>query len=141
MAVQLTRDPDGLARALLRIGGTGIPDGGEGREYCFIHGPPSHKKGGFADRRTITLSLHPPLGRRLQRLHALGATAGGGERARIIRFELIAQYPGRALVVALLLALLVPLGVVLLLAVGFMTAIALTLGLAAGLAISAGALG
>jgi Zn-dependent protease with chaperone function len=141
MAVQLTRSPDGLARALSRIGGAGIPDGGEGREYCFVHGPPSRKKGGFTDRRTITLSLHPSLGRRLQRLHALGATAGGGERVRVVRFDMIARYPGRALLVALLLALLLPLGVTLVLAVGYLTAIAMTLGLAAGLAISAGLLG
>jgi Zn-dependent protease with chaperone function len=141
MAVQLTRNPDGLARALSRIGGTAIPDGGEGREYCFIHGPPSARKGGFTDRRTITLSLHPTLGRRLQRLHALGATAGGGAPMRLIRFDMIAQYPGRALLVCFLLALLVPLGVILVLAVGYLTAIAMTLGLAAGLAISAGVLG
>ena len=141
MAVQLTRNPDGLARALSRIGGTGIPDGGEGREYCFVHGPPSGRKGGFTDRRTITLSLHPALGRRLQRLHALGAIAGGGAPARLIRFELIALYPGRALLVGFLLALLVPLGVTLVLAVGYLTAIAMTLGLAAGLAITAGVLG
>ena len=101
MAVQLTRNPDGLARALSRIGGTGIPDGGEGREYCFVHGPPSGRKGGFTDRRTITLSLHPTLGRRLQRLHALGATAGGGAPVRLIRLILIALYPGRALLVGL----------------------------------------
>jgi Zn-dependent protease with chaperone function len=140
MAVQLTRNPDGLARALMRIGSSGIPDGGEGREYYFVHGPPSRKKGGFTDRRTITLSLHPTLGRRLQRLHALGATVGGGERWRFIRLDMIAQYPARALLVVLLLLLLVPLGVTLVLMVAYLTAIAMTLGLAAGLATAAGLL-
>ena len=106
-----------------------------------MHGPPSGRKGGFTDRRTITLSLHPALGRRLQRLHALGAIAGGGAPARRIHFDLIALYPGRALLVCFLLALLVPLGVTLVLAVGYLTAIAMTLGLAAGLAITAGVLG
>jgi Zn-dependent protease with chaperone function len=141
MAVQLTRDPDGLARALSRISGSAIPNGGEGREYCFIHGPASHKKGGLTERRTITLSLHPILGRRLGRLHALGAAAGGGDRVRLLRFDMIAQHPGQALLVGFLLLLLVPLGVTLVLAIGYLTAIAMTLGLAAGLAITAGLLG
>ena len=59
---------------------------------------------------------------------------------RFVRFDMIAQYPGRALLVGFLLALLVPLGVTLVLAVGYLTAIAMTLGLAAGLATAAGLL-
>jgi hypothetical protein len=141
MAVQLTRDPDGLARALSHISGSAIPTGGEGREYCFIHSPSTHKKGGFTDRRTITLSLHPTLRRRLGRLHALGAAAGGGDPTRRLRYDMIAQYPGQALLAGFLLLLLVPLGVTLVLAVGYLTAIAMTMGLAAGLAITAGLLG
>ena len=141
MAVQLTRDPDGLARALSRISGSAIPNGGEGREYCFIHGPFTHKKGGLSDRRTITLSLHPTLGRRLGRLNALGATTGGGGPVRLLRYDMIAQHPGHALLVGFLLLLLVPLGMTLVLAVGYLTAIAMTIGLAAGLAITAGLLG
>jgi Zn-dependent protease with chaperone function len=141
MAVQLTRDPDGLARALSRIGGSTVPNGGEGREYCFIQSSSSQRKGGFTDRRTITLSLHPTLSRRLGRLHALGATAGGGDPIRRLRYDMIAQYPGQALLVGFLLLLLVPLGAALVLAIGYLTAIAMTMGLAAGLAITAGLLG
>jgi Zn-dependent protease with chaperone function len=141
MAVQLTRDPDGLARALSHISGSAIPTGGEGREYCFIHSPSTHKKGGFTDRRTITLSLHPTLGQRLGRLPALGAAAGGGDPVRLHRYDMIAQNPGQALLAGFLLLLLVPLGLMLVLAVGYLTAIAMTMGLAAGLAITAGLLG
>jgi Zn-dependent protease with chaperone function len=141
MAVQLTRDPDALAKALSSIGDSGIPEGGEGREYCFINGPPSSSRGGSTDRRNMTMSLHPAIGRRLQRLHALGATAGGVVAVRFIRFDMIAQSPGKALLAGFLLLLLVPLGTALILAIGYVTAIAMTLGLAAGLTIAAALLG
>jgi len=141
MAVQLTRDPNGLASALSRISGSGIPAGGEGREYYFISGPPASRRGGFTHRRTITASLHPAISGRLARLHALGATTVGDERNRRIRFDMIRQYPGRALIVALLLLPLFPLGGALILAVFYLTAIAMTLGLAAGLTIAAAVLG
>ena len=139
MAVQLTRNPDGLARALSRIGGSGIPDGGEGRSYCFIQGP--MRTSASAKWRAIPQSLHPALGRRLRRLHALGATVEGGAPGRILRFDMIAQHPGQALLVGFLLLLLVPLGGMLVVMVGYLTAIAMTLGLAAGLTMAAGVLG
>lgn len=140
MAVQLTRNPDGLARALTRIGGSAIPAGGEGRDYCFVHGPASPPARGLADRRRVSMSLHPSLARRVQRLQVLGAT-GGGAPARLLRWDLVARNPGRALLVAGLLLLLVPLLGTLLALVLYLTAIAMTLGLAAGLAITAGVLG
>jgi Zn-dependent protease with chaperone function len=139
MGVQLTRNPDGLARALARIGGSAIPDGGEGREYCFIQVPATANRPGLAARRTMTVSLHPPLRRRLDCLQALGA--GATERPRLAWIETAARYPGRALLVGLLLLLLVPLGGTLVLAVLYLTAIAMTLGLAAGLAVATGLLG
>ncbi len=139
MAVQLTRNPDGLARALGQIAGSAIPDGGEGREYCFIHATPSGQRAGFASRRTMTVSLHPPLGRRLQAVQALGADIMV-RRHRIEWSAAIANHPGRALLVGLLLLLLVPLGGTLVLAVLYLTAIAMTLGLAAGLALATGLL-
>lgn len=141
MAVQLTRNPDGLARALSRIGGSAIPEGGNGREYCFIHGPRVSSRGGFTGRRTMTGSLHPPLGGRLQRLHALGATSGGGERRRLLRLDLIVQHPGRALLIGFLVLLLAPLGGILIAMVGYLTAIAITLGLAVGLTLTSALLG
>jgi Zn-dependent protease with chaperone function len=139
LAVQFTRNPDGLARALARIGGSAIPDGGEGREYCFIQVPATASRRGVAARRTMTVSLHPPLHRRLDRLRALGA--GVIVRPRLAWIETAARYPGRALLVGLLLLLLVPLGGTLVLAVLYLTAIAMTLGLAAGLAVTTGLLG
>jgi Zn-dependent protease with chaperone function len=141
MAVQLTRNPNGLASALTRISGSSIPPGGQGREYAFVHGPASSRKGGFADRRTVTLSLHPALIKRLQRLRELGATSIGPRRLMPIRFDLIARFPGRTLLVAFLLALLLPLGATLVVMVGFLTVLVMTLGLAAGLTIAAGVLG
>jgi Zn-dependent protease with chaperone function len=139
MAVQLTRNPDGLARALSRIGGSAIPDGGEGREYCFIQVPNTASRRGLASRRTMTVSLHPPLHRRLYWLQALGA--GVTVRPRFAWIEAAARQPARALLVGLLLLLLVPLGGTLVLAVLYLTAIAMTLGLAAGLAVATGLLG
>ena len=133
MAVQLTRNPEALARALARIGGSGIPPGGEGREYCFIQGPGMPKRG-FAERRTITVSLHPPLARRLARLAALGASAEWGRRHRWDWAALFAR-PWLALLVGGLLLMLVPLGIALVACIAFLTAIAMTMGLAAGLMI------
>ena len=141
MAVQLTRNPNGLASALTRISDSSIPPGGEGREYAFVHGPASSRKGGFANRRTVTLSLHPALVRRLRRLSELGAMSIGRRRLMPIRFDLIARFPGRALLVAFLLALLLPLGAALVVMVGFLTVLVMTLGLAAGLTVAAGVLG
>jgi Zn-dependent protease with chaperone function len=140
MAVQLTRNPDGLARALSRIGGSDIPEGGEGREYDFVHGPRSSRKGGAANRRNMTVSLHPPLDRRLRRLHALGAT-GGGTRSRMWLSLLYREHPGKALLVGFLLLLLFPLFTALVAAVAFLTAIAMTMGLALGLGIASAVLG
>jgi len=140
MAVQLTRNPDGLAGALSRIGGSAIPDGGSGREYCFVHGPPVSAKRGIAARHTMTGSLHPTLPRRLKRLQALGARTGRGERRRIPRLDVIAKHPGRTLFIGLLLVPMVPLVGTLVLLVGYLTAIAMTLGLGAGLAVTIGLL-
>jgi len=134
LAVRFNRDPDALARALAQIGGSGVPDGGVGREYCFIQGTGSPKRG-FAARRTITVSLHPPLARRLQRLAALGAADSWGQRRPRVEWAAMKANPWRAALAGFLLALLVPLGLVLAACVAFLTAIVMTLGLAAGLTI------
>jgi Zn-dependent protease with chaperone function len=141
MAVQLTRNPDGLARALSQIGDSGVPEGGEGREYYFVHGSSSSpKKRDGAARGPITGSLHPSLARRLRRLHALGAMVGG-ERPRRFQWEQIAQHPAQMLLGLFLMLLLIPLLGTLVVAVLYLTAIAMTLGLAAGLTITAAVLG
>ena len=141
-AVRLTRDPDGLARALSRIGGSGIPEGGEGRAYCFVQGPNSSGGGAFAGRRNLPGALHPPLGRRLHRLHAQGAVVAGAGRNGAAWLTTVKERPWMALVViGLLLLLLVPLGLALIAMVFYLTAIVMTMGLALGLAIAAALLG
>jgi hypothetical protein len=131
------RNPDGLARALSRIGDSGIPEGGEGREYCFIQGPRDSIGRGFAARRHLTGSLHPAVNNRVQRLQAQGAVVGGGRRGSIIRLDTIRQHPGKTSLAVFLLILLVPLVVM----VGYLTAIVMTMGLGGGLMIAAGVLG
>ena len=70
-AVQLTRNPDGLARALPAVGGS-IP-GAEWAAHLFVVGWRSYSRGGFTGDGSI-LSFDPPLDKRLRRLRALGAT-------------------------------------------------------------------
>jgi Zn-dependent protease with chaperone function len=140
-AVQLTRDPDGLALALRQIAGSGVPDGGEGREYVFVHAPRTAATSGTADRRGMTLSLHPTIQRRLGRLVALGATSVGAARSRWVNLEELARHPMRAALVAVLILLLAPLLVVLAAMVAYITAIVMTIAVAAGLTIASALLG
>jgi Zn-dependent protease with chaperone function len=136
-AVELTRDPDALARALTAIAGSGVPPGGELREYFFISAPATASKGSLANRQTMSAALHPPLGRRIARLVALGADpAPRGVPFRPFRW-LAGLRPGVALVVAALLALLVPLFAALFVMIFYLTALAMTLALAAGLTLVA----
>ncbi|HET7271918.1 MAG TPA: hypothetical protein VFI90_12610, partial [Rubrobacter sp.] len=91
-AVQLTRYPDGLARALQLLaykGGT-IP-GSSWAAHLFVIGPEgpqgrSTVEGGVASGSLMT--FYPPLSRRLQRLGRLGATVqlheGRPGRGRIV---------------------------------------------------------
>jgi Zn-dependent protease with chaperone function len=139
--VQLTRDPDALARALQHIAGSVIPVGGEGREYFFIHASGSDAKGGFANRRTMSVSLHPSIARRVRRLVAVGAAPVRATRFSAIRFEEIARHPVQAAIVVCLLLLLLPLGLALVLLVGYITAIVMTVGLAAGMTLVAAFIG
>jgi Zn-dependent protease with chaperone function len=81
-AVQLTRNPDGLARALQKLAHVGgLPHGGEAADYLFIAAPQRTQKSGFGEPRGVVLPLQPPLDRRLQRLVRLGA-APLNERSR-----------------------------------------------------------
>lgn len=72
-AVQLTRNPNGLAHALVRISRQeGVLPGSQGVIHLFITGPEGANS--FADfLRLETISFHPSLTRRLQRLRMLGA--------------------------------------------------------------------
>jgi Zn-dependent protease with chaperone function len=141
MAVQLTRNPDGLASALSKIADSAIPPGGEGREYCFVAGGTSgRRRDGLSAHSGMTTSLHPSLQRRLQRLHAMGSSLGDSSRRRMAWGEMLRR-PGLGLLVAFLLALLVPLLIALLAAVLYLTAIAMTLGLGVGLLVASAVLG
>ncbi|MGE0823945.1 MAG: M48 family metalloprotease [Candidatus Binatia bacterium] len=71
-AVQLTRNPDGVARALLAMRGELIP-GSQGVAHLFVTGP--------AGAESISeifhwegIGFHPSCARRLRRLRVLGAT-------------------------------------------------------------------
>jgi hypothetical protein len=89
----------------------------------------------------MTLSLHPMIGRRLARLVALGATPQPDRKMRWLNLAEVARHPLQAAIVVGLLLLLVPLGVVLVLAVAYITAIVMTIALAAGLAVVTAVLG
>ena len=141
LAVQLTRDPDALAGALEHIAGSGVPAGGEAREYFFIHARRESGRRAITDQRTMTLSLHPMIGRRLARLVALGATPQPDRKMRWLNLAEVARHPLQAAIVVGLLLLLVPLGVVLVLAVAYITAIVMTIALAAGLTVVTAVLG
>jgi Zn-dependent protease with chaperone function len=76
-AVQLTRYPDGLARALLHVGGS-IPRA-EWASHLFVVGWPSASRGGFTGDGSV-VSFHAPIDQRLRRLRTLGATVAGPTR-------------------------------------------------------------
>lgn len=103
-AVQLTRYPDGLARALVRIAGQDdVIPGAEWSTHFFIVGAGAGKgHGGSAPGEAFgsIVSLDPPIARRLRHLREAGATVE--EPASRHRLG------GRAL--ALLLAIGIPLG-------------------------------
>lgn len=131
-AVEFTRDPDALARALTRIGFSPVPAGAEGREYCFIQASRAARES--AARSPVTASLHPALAKRLQRLVALGAADRWATRRRT-DWAALRAHPLAMLLIGFLLFLLIPLGIALVAAIGFLTLIAMTLSLAAGLTI------
>jgi Zn-dependent protease with chaperone function len=84
-AVQLTRNPDSLASALQRLArDAGIVPGTQSASYLFIVAP---ELGKTRDRlgTNSMIAFHPPIARRLERLHALGASSSvisGGARTR-----------------------------------------------------------
>jgi hypothetical protein len=129
--VKLARNPEAFARALEKIGAAETPPGAEPLAYLFI-GSPTAGRRAAADRRSMTLSLPPPLAARIARLSAMGAglrtRAGGG-----FDWSAAARRPGAALAVGCLTLLLGPLFAVLFLMIGYLTAIVMTIGLAAGL--------
>jgi Zn-dependent protease with chaperone function len=73
-AVQLTRDPDAIVAALSAIAASSLPDGGELRDFLFVHAPGSGKRRGLADRQGLPAALTPSLEGRFVRLAAMGAS-------------------------------------------------------------------
>src|SRR5262249_6059015 len=119
-AVQLTRDPDALARALQRLAiEGGIPSGGAGVDYVFFYAPQSSTGAGFGAKSGLFTPLQPPLEARMRRVIAMGAkntTPAAG-----------VMPPGIKAVMGCLTLLLVPLNVVLFAAGGCLTLMVLTL--------------
>jgi Zn-dependent protease with chaperone function len=72
-AVQLTRDPDAVVAALTAIASSSLPEGGESRDFLFVHAQGGGKRGGMADRQTLPAALTPSLEARCVRLAAMGA--------------------------------------------------------------------
>jgi hypothetical protein len=77
-AVELTRDPDGLAKALTKLGrdDTGMP-GGAWASHLFVVAPAGDTNQGASGFQGVSpLSFHPSLKRRLKRLERVGAHVG-----------------------------------------------------------------
>lgn len=74
-AVQLTRNPDGLARALTSLSAREmtLPQS-QGLEHLFLRGPVGASSLGEVFFKWQGPDMHPPLQRRLQRLQSLGAS-------------------------------------------------------------------
>jgi Zn-dependent protease with chaperone function len=120
-AIQLTRDPDSLARALVDIEGSETPVPAWARHLMIVHGAvPAGTSGRTADWSTEMggfVGSHPPLRKRLRRIEAQGAARAAADEEPQPATPRGAPAPGRtALVIAggIVLALLVPVMVVLL---------------------------
>jgi heat shock protein HtpX len=75
-AVQLTRNPTGLYRALFHLGKSGaIIPGGEAVSHLFIIAPETRasERNTFSQREGLVMGMHPSLAHRLARLVRMGA--------------------------------------------------------------------
>jgi Zn-dependent protease with chaperone function len=140
-AVQLTRDPDALALALQQIAGSSVPSGGSGREYFFVHAPLASIADGAARERGMPTSLHPPIGRRVARLIAMGAKSVGPAQSIWANLAELSRHPARAALVLGLMLLLLPLFAALAVMVAYLTALIMTIVVATGLGIASAILG
>jgi hypothetical protein len=91
-AVQLTRNPDGVARGLRAVAlRGGLIPGGSWAAPLFVLGPTRGRSGGFKGDDFAFVSFSPPPHRRIERLRRQGATvdplhkpAGSGPVARAV---------------------------------------------------------
>jgi Zn-dependent protease with chaperone function len=103
-AVQLTRNPDALASALSQFAThAGVPAGSEDCDYLFVCGSGKSK---VFDRYGFSLSMHPPLHRRLKRLQAMGASRPDEEPNRPWRLRRVVSIVLLGIVVSPLLLIM-----------------------------------
>jgi len=137
MAVRLGRDPEALASALVKLAQSGVPPGAEAQAYLFL-GVAGGGAAAARDRRTIALALPPSIAARTARLASMDAAAGWSRRPHgLIHWGQVLAHPVPALLVTFLLLLLLPLCSALLVMIGFMTVLAMSMSLTAGLAVVA----
>lgn len=130
LGVKLGRAPEAFARALEKIGAPDLPEGGQAYAYLFI-GAPAAARRAASDRRSMTLALAPASAERIGRLMAMG---DGVRRARRPSdLSELSQNPLRTAAATALLLLLAPLVAMLIFMIGYITALVMTIGLAAGL--------
>ena len=84
-AVQLTRNPDGLARALVTLSQRGdVVPGTEWAAHLFAVGPPGSGGGGAP-----LVAFHAPVAKRIDRLRAMGADVAAPARPPYTRGGLV----------------------------------------------------
>ena len=136
VAVQLTRDPDAIAKALRGIDAEAeLPAGGSALELGFFHAS-SRRQTGLRERLMVVSGFTPTIGTRLGRLVAQGAGGRGGTSylQRLAGLRKL-PWPQRALV-AVLMAILAPLIITLVVMVALLLLGATALSAAAGLALA-----
>jgi phosphodiesterase/alkaline phosphatase D-like protein len=131
--VRLTLAPDAFARALRKMATDKAQPGTEAHAWLFM-GTPLSEGHGRTDIQQMVTALPPSTSQRAARLSAMGSgvahppASGGNWRSWAGN--------GRAAAAAMVLTVvLVPLVAVLFAAIFYLTAMAMTLGLAAGLAL------
>jgi hypothetical protein len=133
VAVQLTRDPDALAKALRRIDTEAeLPPGGSALELGFFHAS-SRRQTGLRERLMVVSGFTPAVGTRLARLVAQGASGRGG-MSFLQKFTKLTLLQ-RALV-AVFTAIIASLAITLVVLVGLMLLGATALSAAGGLALA-----
>jgi Zn-dependent protease with chaperone function len=121
-AIQLTRDPDALGRALVDIEGSETPVPAWARHLMIVHGTVPRGTGGrtgdWANEMGGFVNSHPPLQNRLRRIQAQGGTTTAPPTRRLRAVfpsgaatprQKVLAYAGTALI-----AVLVPIMVVML---------------------------
>ncbi len=140
VAVQLMRDPETLASALRRIDGeNALPPGGDALELAFIHTPAGAMKG-LRERASVVTSFTPAIADRLARLGAMGAHTSMASSLTRKLAGLRALSWQRQLLVACLMAPLLPLFGMLAVLLAWLLALATVVSVAGGAMIASAVL-